>query len=159
MKNGRKITAGAFITCLAALLTIVALIVYAINVGAEGYYQGASVPGLVLYSIIAIVLYIVAICLGMIKADGSKGKILDIVTGIMQIAAPVLVAYGMISLISSRVEGLGFIYFSNADVILEVQTPANLASAGTAITSMVLYGVALFVGIVAAFMNLRKKER
>ena len=69
-----------------------------------------------------------------------------------------LLALALINLISARVEGLGFIYFSNADVILEVQTPANLASASGAIASMVCFGLALIVALVAAFCTLRKKD-
>ena len=42
MKN-KKFSIGAWITCCAAVLALIALIVYAINVGAAGYFQGASV--------------------------------------------------------------------------------------------------------------------
>ena len=62
------------------------------------------------------------------------------------------------NLIAGRVDGLGYIYFSNADVAKEVQTAANLGSAQTAIWSMVLLGVAILIAVIAAFFSLRKKE-
>ena len=130
----KKISVGGWITCAAALLTLVSLIVYAANVSGAGYFQGASVTNLVLFAVLAIVLYLAAIALKLfVKADGPAAAAIELVSGVMQIVAPVLVAAAAIALIAARVEGLGFIYFSNADVALEVQTPANLASASAAI--------------------------
>ena len=150
MKN-KKFSIGAWITCCAAVLALIALIVYAINVGAAGYFQGASVRNLVLFSILAIVLLAAAIVIGQLKFDGVVGKVLKLV-------APVLLAACLINLISARVEGLGFIYFSNADVALEVQTTENLSSATGSIAAMVCYGVSMLAAIIAAFTNVWKKE-
>ena len=150
----KKISVGGWITCAAALLTLVSLIVYASNIASAGYFQGASVTNLVLFAVLAIILYLAAIAVKLfVPADAAS----ELISGILRIAAPVLIAAAAIALIGSRVEGLGFIYFSNADVALEVQTPANLASASAAITSMVLFGVSMLVGIVAAFLRLTKK--
>ena len=155
----KKISFGGWITCAAALLTLVSLIVYFSNIASAGYFQGAGVTNLVLFAVLAIVLYLCAIALkAFVKTEGAAATALELISGVMRIAAPVLVAAAAIALIGARVEGLGFIYFSNADVALEVQTPANLASASTAITSMVLFGVSMLVGIVAAFFRLTKKE-
>lgn len=154
----KKISIGGWIACLAALLTLVALIIYGSNIGAKGYFQGASVSGTVLFSILAIVMLAGSILLGQLKLSGGAQKAVDVIAGAFQIAAPVLLALVLINLVAARVEGLGFIYFSNADVILEVQTPENLASASGTITSIVFYGAALLVAVVAAFCSLRKKE-
>ena len=70
---------------------------------------------------------------------------------------PALLAMGLINLVASRVDGLGYIYFSNADVAKEVQTAANMASAQSAIWSMGLLGAAMLVAVVAAFFSIRKK--
>lgn len=155
----KKISVGGWITCAAALLTLIALIVYSSNIASEGYFQGAAVTNLTLFAILAIVLYLCAMVLKLlVKPDGAVGVIVDLIAGAMQIAAPVLVAAAAIALIGARVEGLGFIYFSNADVALEVQTPANLSSASAAITSMVLFGVSMLAGIIAAFFGLTKRD-
>ena len=64
----------------------------------------------------------------------------------------------LVNLISGRAEGLGFIYFSNADVLQEVQTPANMSSATGTIANMICLGVAAIFAMIAAFFTLRKKE-
>lgn len=154
----KKLSVGAWITLVACVMSLASLIVYSSNIASEGYFKGASVTNLVLFSILAMVAFILAIVLKMINADGTAAKCLDIVSGLCQIAAPVLLAANLINLIAARVEGLGFIYFSNADVALEVQTPENLASASGSITAMVLFGVAMLIAIIAAFCSLRKKN-
>jgi hypothetical protein len=59
-------------------------------------------------------------------------------------------------LVESRAQGLAYIYFSNEEVLAEVQTAANLSSASGAITSIALLAVAALVGIVAAFFRQKK---
>ena len=154
----KKMSVGAWITCYAAILIIVSLIVYSANVSGEGYFQGRSVNGVTLWLIIAALMLVCAIALKLLSLKGSAATCADLASGLLQIGAPVLVALSLINLIASRVEGLGFIYFSNADVIKEVQTPANMASGSGAIASMVVMGAALVVAIIAAFCGLRKKE-
>ena len=97
--------------------------------------------------------------LGQVKLSGPAFTAMELVTGVLQVCAPVLLTLCLASLAAARAEGLGFIYFSNADVILEVQTPANLASAAGTIANMACLGAAALAGIVGAFCGLRKKER
>ncbi len=156
--NCKKLPVGAWIACCAAVLVLVSLIVYAINIGSEGYFQGASISNLVLFLILAIVCELVAVVLGRLEQKGAVGKVLDLIAGACRIVAPALIALCLINLIAARVEGLGFIYFSNADVAKEVQTPANLSSATGSIAAMVCLGVSMLAAIVAAFANVRKKE-
>ena len=154
----KKISVGGWIACAAAVLTLVSLIVYGTNVGGEGYFHNASVSNLALWGVLALIMLVCAIVLKLLDLNGGAATAVDLVSGALQIGAPILLALALINLIAARVEGLGFIYFSNADVILEVQTPANLASASGAIASMVCFGVALIAALVAAFCNLRKKD-
>ena len=155
----KKFSVGAWITCAATLISLVALIIYSINIAGEGYFQGRSVKGLVLWSILAILMLLIAIVLRQVKADGAAASVLELVSGAMQIGAVVLLALSLINLIAGRVEGLGFIYFSNADVSKEVQTPANMSSASGSIASMAAFGVSLILSTVAAFCSLKKKEK
>lgn len=155
----KKMSAGAWIACCAAVLSLVSLILYAVNISSEGYFQKATVNNLVLWLVAAVVLLLIAIAVSLIKAKGAAQNGLDLVSGCCQIGAPALLALSLINLIGSRIEGLGFIYFSNADVLLEVQTPANLASASCTIANMIVLGVALIVSLVAAFCTLRKKAQ
>ncbi len=150
----KKLSVGACLTCLAAVLAIVALIAYASNIGGEGYYKDAAVNGFP-WMVIGGVLCL-AVAVGLYLYKDNKG--VELVTGILRIGAPALMAVALMNLIAGRVDGLGYIYFSNADVAREVQTAANLGSAQTAIWSMALLGVAILVAVVAAFFRLRKKD-
>ena len=150
----KKLSVGAWITCFAALLAVAAFIAYSANIGGEGYYKDAAVNNFALAIWGAAACLVLAIALYLVKGN----KIVEIVTGILRVAAPALMAFGLMNLIAGRVDGLGYIYFSNADVAKEVQTAANLGSAQTAIWSMVLLGVAILIAVIAAFFSLRKKE-
>ncbi len=82
---------------------------------------------------------------------------MEILSGVLCIAAPALLTLCLINLIAARAEGLGFIYFSNADVLLEVQTPENLSSATGTIANMVCLAMAVLFGMVSAFFGMKKK--
>lgn len=155
MKANKKLTAGSVIAIVAAVLTVVSYIVYAVNLSGTGYFQGAAVAQMPL-TWAAVAALVAAAALSLVKAEGAVGKVLSLVGGLLQIAAPVLLAYCLISLVGGRVEGLGFIYFSNADVAKEVQTAANMSSATMAIASMVCYGVSMLAAMVSAFVDTRK---
>lgn len=155
----KKLSVGAWITLAAAVLTVVALIVYAVNITGAGYFQNAAVANLVPICILAVAALVIAIVLGQFQFSGPAGTVMELVCGVLQICAPVLLTLCLANLAAARAEGLGFIFLSNADVILEVQTPANMASATGTIANMVCLAVAMVVGIVGAFCTLRKKEK
>ncbi|MCI8539488.1 MAG: hypothetical protein HFF18_12680 [Oscillospiraceae bacterium] len=154
----KKLSAGAWISLIAAVLTLVSVILYTVNINSEGYFKNASVTNLTVYAILALILFLAAAALGQVKLSGGAATAVELLSGAMQIVAPVLLALCLISLIAARAEGLGFIYFSNADVILEVQTPANLASATGSIASMIALGVAIVIGLAGAFCPVRRKD-
>lgn len=155
MNKIKNFSVGAWITAASALLTLAALIVYAVNINSQGYFQGASVAGLVLYGAIAAIAMLAAVALGQLKGNAA----LELVKGALQIVAPVLLILCLGNLVAARAEGLAFIYMSNSDVILEVQTPANLSSASTTIANMVCLAVAALGGIVGAFCGMTKKSK
>ena len=148
MNATKKLSAGAWLSIVTCVLSLAALVAYLINTSAVGYFQNATVSNLVLMVVGA-----AAVVLSMVK--GAK-KVVDLLTGLCQIAAPALLALAFINLVSARVEGFAFIYFSNADVLLEVQTAANMSSATCAIVNLVLLAVSSIAGIVSAFFTLKK---
>lgn len=154
----KKQSAGAWITLVAAVLALVSVIVYAVNIAGEGYFRKAAVTNMTAFCVLAIVLLLAVIVLAQLKLTGTAATAVDLISGAMQIAVPVLLSLCLINLIAARAEGLGFIYFSNADVILEVQTPANLSSATGTIANMVCLAAAALVSMAAAFFSIRKKE-
>lgn len=154
----KKQSAGAWINVITAILVLVSIIVYAVNVGSKGYFQNASITNLVAFSVVAIVLLLGTVVLAQLKVTGTQVIAVKLIVGIMQIIVPVLLSLCLINLIAGRAEGLGFIYFSNPDVILDVQTPENLSSATCAITNMVCLGITTVVAIIAAFFTVKTKE-
>ena len=150
----KKLSVGAWITCIAVVLAIVAFFVYSGNISGEGYYKDAAVNNLPLMVWGAVAALVVAVLISLAKG----GKVVEIITGVLRIGAPALLAWALMNLIAGRVDGLGYIYFSNADVAKEVQTAANMASAQSAIWSMGLLGAAVLIAVVAAFFSLRKKN-
>lgn len=154
----KKFSVGAWITLVAAVLAVVSIIVYTVNIGSAGYFQNAAVTNMIPLCALAIAALAAAVLLGQVKLPGPAATAMELVTGALQICAPVLLMLCLANLAAARAEGLGFIYFSNADVILEVQTPANLASATGTIANMACLGVASLTGMVGAFCGLRKKN-
>jgi len=150
----KKLSVGAWITCIAVVLAVAAFIVYSSNIGGEGYYKDAAVSNLPLMVLGAAAALVVAVLISLVKG----GKVVEIITGVLRVGAPALMAYALMNLIAGRVDGLGYIYFSNADVAKEVQTTANMASAQSAIWSMGLLGAAVIIAVIAAFFSLRKKD-
>ena len=154
----KKQRAGIYVTVLALILTVAALITYQVNIAGEGYFQNAVVAQAVIYPVIALVLEILVVVLAQVSLKGAAVKAVDVVSGAMRIVTPGLLVIAAMNVVSSRVDGFAFIYFSNQEVLQEVQTPANMASAHGAIANIVLLGVAAVVGIVAAFFSVEKKE-
>lgn len=156
--NIKKQSAGVWVNLIAAILAVVSLIVYSVNISSEGYFQNATVSSMMNYGIPAIILLVLVIVLAQLKLTGGAAAAVEIISGAMRIAVPVLLTLCLINLISARAEGLGYIYFSNADVTLEVQTPENLSSATGTIANMICLAVSAVVAMAAAFFRLTKKE-
>lgn len=154
----KKQSVGIWMNVAVVLLTLVSLIVYGVNISSEGYFKNAAVSNLILYGVLAIVMLIVVIGLAQVKVSDSAQLAVEIVSGILRIAAPVLLALGLVTLVSARAEGLGFIFFSNEDVLLEVQTAANMSSATGTIVNMVCLGLSAIAAMAAAFFSTKKKD-
>lgn len=147
-------TWGAFITL---LLVIVSCIIYSVNISGDGYFKNASVPNATKYAIIAAVLLVIVLLLAQINLTGMVGKLVVILTDAIRIITPAFVIAAAITLVSGRVQGFAFIYFSNEEVLQEVQTAANISSAHGAIASIVALAVTALVGMIAAFFSIKKK--
>ena len=156
--NIKKQSAGVWVNLIAAIQAVASLIVYGVNISSEGYFQNATVSSMITYGIPAIILLVLVIVLAQLKLTGGAATAVEIISGAMRIAVPVLLTLCLINLISARAEGLGYIYFSNADVTLEVQSPENLSSATGTIANMICLAVSAVVAMAAAFFRLTKKE-
>lgn len=154
----KKQAAGTWATFITLILAFISVVIYLINIGGEGYFQNASVAGMPLFFGIVIVMLIAVLALAQFSLGGMPGKVMGILSDLMRIVIPACVMAALMTLVSSRVEGFAFIYFSNEEVLQEVQTAANLSSAQGAIMSMAALAVTAIAGMVAAFFNMKKKE-
>ncbi len=153
----KKQTVGTWITFITLVLTVVSYIIYLVNIAGEGYFKNAASPSATRYAGIAIALLVIALVLTQFNLKGALDKCIRILTDALRIVVPALIIAAAITLVSSRVQGFAFIYFSNEEVLQEVQTAANISSAHGAIASIVAFAVAAFVGMIAAFFTLKKK--
>ncbi len=152
----KKLTFGSISALVALVLALVGMIAYYINIGSVGYFEGAAVAPAALWLWLSILALAIVVVLAVLDLGGIVDKILDIVSGALRIAAPAgLIASAML-LTESRAQGLAFIYFSNEEVLAEVQTAANLSSATCAIVTIAVLVVAAIVGIVSAFFRAKK---
>lgn len=153
----KKQSVGVWANLIAAILAVASLIVYGVNISSAGYFQNAAVSSMTTYGIPAVILLVLVIVLAQLRLTGGAAAGVELLSGAMRIAIPVLLTLCLINLIAARAEGLGYIYFSNADVTLEVQTPENLSSATGTIANMVCLAVAAVTAMAAAFFRLNEK--
>ena len=77
-----------------------------------------------------------------------------LVTDLFRIAAPVLIIVALAFFLSDRVDGFGYVYGSN----LALGKDDAFTAGGQAIRGIVLYAVTWLVGIVSAFLSVKKKS-
>ncbi len=152
----KRQTVGVWMTLCTLILSVISFIIYNANIAGAGYFHGASVDTAVRYMVGAIVIGVCVIVLAQLPGEGIVGKVITIISDIARIVVPSLSIAAVLALVSARVEGFAFIYFSNAEVLQEVQTPANISSAHGAIATIVALAVTAIVGIVGAFFSTKK---
>lgn len=154
----KKQTAGSLITFVTLILAAASVVIYLVNINGEGYFQNASVSRATLFNVLAVIMLIAVLVLAQLRLQGTAKKLTDICSDAMRIVTPACIIASLMALVSGRVEGFAFIYFSNEEVLQEVQTTANLSSAHGAIANIVALAVTAIVGMIAAFFSLKKKE-
>lgn len=154
----KKQTPGIWITFSTLLLAFISGIIYLINISSEGYFNNARVAGAIQYTIIAIILLIAVLVFAQVSINGKLDKIIGIIVDGIRIVIPAFFVAAAITLVSSRVQGFAFIYFSNEEVLQEVQTAANISSAHGAIANIIALSTTALVGMIAAFFTFKKKE-
>lgn len=157
MNSIKKITPGIILTVITLLLSVISIIVYNTNIAGEGYFHNAAVSNAVKFNVLGIVVLAAAIVLALVPVEGVLAKVLTILSDVCRIVAPALFIAAVLAIVTARVEGFAFIYFSNVEVLQEVQTPANISSAHGAIANIVFLAITAVVGIVSAFFSARKE--
>lgn len=154
----KKQTAGSWATFAALILALVSVIVYNVNISSAGYFQNVSVANATHFVIAGVVLLAAVIIMAQLKLQGAAERVVDFCSDIIRILIPAVFIAALMVLVSGRIEGFAFIYFSNEEVLHEVQTAANLSSAHGAIANIVCLAVTAVVGMIAAFFDTKKKN-
>lgn len=155
----KKQAKGIWATLLTLVMVIVSFIIYNVNIHSTGYFENASSPYAVRYMGIAMLLCAAAIALAQIPVQGIVDKVMTLLADAARIAAPALCIAAAITLVSARVQGFAFIYFSNEEVLQEVQTAANMSSSHGAIASIAALFVTAIIGMVAAFFSIKCEKK
>ena len=166
----KKQGAGAWI-CLAALVfALIALILYGTAVsagdklqiasGSELFYDmtrpedSAMGPVVVPCAVLAILFLAAGLILGQIRMEGTAGKVRDVCSGILRIAAPALLAIALFYFLYGSFTGIGWTFFSNAELAINPQATA----VGTqVVTCLVFFALAMIGAAVAAYFEIPKK--
>ena len=155
----KKQSLGVWASLVALILAIAGLVAYNSNISSEGYFKGSSVASASNDAIIAIVLLVVVIVAAQFSLTGIADKVVDVVASVLRILAPACLIGAAMLILGARVEGIGYVLFSNEEVLAEIQTEANLASVNGAITCVVILAVAGVAAMIAAFFGLKKKAK
>lgn len=158
MEFVKKQSLGVFITAVATLLALVSFIIYVVNGAVIGYFQGTTRASIVIMSVISILFLVGSIVIANVKIEGLVGKMLGNVGDLFRVGAVIMLIASLLLFIGDRSEGLAYIFFSDLNVLDEIQTPANMASANTAITGFVFYGLTWVVTLVGSFFKVAKKD-
>ncbi len=156
MANLKQQTIGVWFALVTLVLGIVSFIAYFINIAGQGYFHGAKVDMAVRYMVIEIIVGVCVMALTFLPVKKNVSGLVTFLVDLGRIVIPALSIAAVLAIVSARVEGFAFIYFSNAEVLQEVQTSANISSAHGAIANIVLLTVTAIVGIVGAFFSLKK---
>lgn len=171
MKLVNKQGLGSWITLAALLFALIAFILYNVAIGggmdlivasgSEPFYQAirpedsAMLSTVVPCGVFALISLALAVVLGQFRLNGTVGKVCEIVVGALRIAAPVLLMAALLYFAYGSFTGLGWTFFSNA----ELEIYAEATAVGTqVITGIVFFAISAVAGIVAAFFAITKKN-
>lgn len=157
-KNVKK--SGVIAYALMAVLALISLIVYLNNnsfistapTAKDEFFQSYNVhASLVTYLTIGGIACALIAAISALAA-AQKGFV-ALCTDVLRVAAPVLIIMALAYFLSDRVDGFGYVYGSN----LALGKDDAFTAGSQSIQAIALYCVTWLVGVVSAFLNLKKK--
>ena len=138
----KKLSTGAVIACIAAVLAIVGLIAYLINTG-TAYYAKYGVDT------ISVVCLIASAVLSLVRLFyGKAGK--PMWTDLFPVCASVLAAVGFMFLLNARINSLAAVFtFEN--------NAANMADTTSCIVAIAAALLAVILSVISAFSDTAKE--
>ncbi len=147
MSSQKRTKVGLVFNVLAAVLAIVTLVLYVLNVN-QSYYvdMNASVAAMVVAAVVCLVA-------GFGLASASDKLAVSIVSDVLRVAAPALLFYAAAVFVGMRAQSLGQIFGSN----LELGNESAYAAGTQAIYTIALFLVSWLVSVIAAFTRIGKR--
>lgn len=143
MKNQKF---GNWVYLVVAVMTIVALVMYVMNVNTP-YYQDMNAS--------VIVMLVVALAaMGVALVLPQNTVVNKVIVDLARVLATGMIILAAATFIGMRVESFGYIYGSN----LELGNQQAFDAAGQAITLIVVFVVTWIVSLVASFLEVGKKN-
>jgi len=161
---------GTWITLGTVLVSLIALIIYGVALGAgmdldtssnnQVFYSAsrpedsAMMTTVVVCGVLSLVFLAAAIVLSQFKFEGIVGKVVDGVVGACRIVAPALLIMATLYFVYGSFTGLGWTFFSNEELVI---FPEAIAVGKQVIVGIVFFVIAAVAGIVASFFAMTKK--
>ncbi len=154
------LTPGAILAAISFILLIVAYIIYGVNVTSAGYFQGYDSGAIALCSWLGIIGLAGYLVLSTFEVEHGTytGNIIAIGRSLLISLAVCCIISAGIMYIGDRAEGLAYIYFSDSNVLAEVQTAANLSSGSTTIVGTVIYLISWLFALVSSFFHIGNEK-
>lgn len=152
--NLKKISVGAWLDLFAVVFGVGAIIAYNMSLS-KGYFKDDAVSKLMIYSVVAVCLALAVFLSDTFTGSGDKSFI---IADLFKVFAPVMFTVCVFALISSRTEGLAYLFGSNEEILATIQTPENMFSAYSSIAGVILFVLAAFASVVGTFFELRKDK-
>lgn len=149
----KKQRVGTWISFAVTVLSIVSLIIYSLNCSMEGYFKDMSNGLITILSVSAIIISVAAIVLAQFDVGGTGGAVKGVVIDVFRIAAAAMLIGATLFFLECRVDGFGYIFFSDFDVLAAIQTPENMSSANTAIVGIIFYAISGIAAIAGTFFE------
>ncbi len=156
----KKLSVSTYISLLSFVVGLVGFIFYFVTLKTAGYFVDKGVTATVIFTILGLLICLGTIALRLVdlKVEGVVKFVIDNVSALLSAVVSIFFALAAMFYISPKVEGIAFIYFSNADVLATVQTPENLASSKLAIATCVIILVAAVIQVVSCFFSFKKED-
>lgn len=155
----KKLTVSSYISLAAIVVSLVSMILYFVTASSAGYFRESYAGNSLALLIVSMVLIALVIASRFVSFKGMVGKAVDVVSSLVAALSSILLATSGMLYLFPKVEGLAFIFFSNADVAATIQTPENISSSKFVIVTFVVILVAGLIQAISCFFSGKKDQK
>lgn len=149
MKMVKKLNAGAWIVIVAAVLMLVATILFQVSVGtSQQYFDTASNGGIIALDVVGIVLALAAVVVSQIRSEEGHSKATALVIDVLLIGACICVCATVGMMVGSIATEFAYTFLSdfNVGTVKETFMPQALTQAVAAIVIVLVAFIVTCIG-------------